>query len=130
MDGEVVHFEVPAKDLKRAKSFYSQVFGWKLNDVTMEGGKPYTLAVTTQLDGKGNPTKPGAINGGMMKLEKPITGPTITLEVGDMASALKAVEKNGGKTVVGRTSMGPIGFYGYFRDSEGNLMGLFEPPKK
>ncbi len=130
MDGEVVHFEVPAKDLKRAKSFYSQVFGWKLNDVAMEGGEPYVLAMTTELDEKGNPVRPGGINGGMMKLEKPFTGPSITLEVGDIKAALKAVEKHGGKTVTERMPIGQMGFAAYFRDPEGNLMGLFEPAKK
>ncbi len=130
MDGEVVHFEVPAKDLKRAKAFYSKVFGWKLTDVAMEGGEPYVLAVTTELDEKGNPTRPGSINGGMMVLEKPFTGPSVTLKVGNITSALRDIEKNGGKTVIERTSLGPVGFVGYFRDPEGNVMGLFEPPKE
>ena len=28
---KVVHFEIPADDLDRAKSFYSSVFGWDLS---------------------------------------------------------------------------------------------------
>jgi predicted enzyme related to lactoylglutathione lyase len=39
------------------------------------------------------------------------------------------VENHGGKTVVKRTEMGQYGAYGYFKDTEGNLMGLFEAPK-
>ncbi len=128
MPGEVVHFEVPAKDLKRAKSFYSQVFGWKLTDAPMEGGSSYTVVETTEVDDRGRPKRPGSINGGMIKLAQPFVGPVITLQVDDISSSLKAVERNGGQTVVKRTSMGSIGFYGYFTDSEGNLMGLFEPP--
>lgn len=125
MNGKVVHFEVPAKDMKRAKTFYSKVFGWKMNDVPMPTGE-YTLVSTTEVDKDGRPTHPGSINGGMMPLSKPFTGPLITLQVDDIDAALKEVEKNGGKTVTKKTSMGEFGSYGYFHDSEGNLMGLFQ----
>jgi predicted enzyme related to lactoylglutathione lyase len=30
--GKVVHFEIPADNLQRAKKFYSTVFGWTMND--------------------------------------------------------------------------------------------------
>jgi len=129
MHGEVVHFEVPAKDIKRAKAFYSQAFGWKTNDAKMPSGDVYTSLMTTDVDERMRPKAPGAINGGMMKLQKPYTGPIITIQVDDITSALKLVEKGGGKTVVKRTEMGQNGAYGYFNDTEGNLMGLYEAPK-
>jgi len=137
MHGEVVHFEVPAKNLKRAKAFYSKIFGWKTNDTKMPNGGTYTSLITTEMEAYGpfevvanmRPKHPGAINGGMMKLGKPYSGPVVTIEVDDVAAALKSIEKNGGKTVVKRTQMGEYGAYGYFRDPEGNLMGLFEAPK-
>lgn len=125
MTGKVVHFEVPAKDLKRATEFYSKVFGWKTNDVSSPGME-YVLVSTTDVDETGAPKAPGAINGGLMKLAQPFTGPVVTVQVDDITEALKAVERNGGKTITGRSSLGDMGFYGYFRDSEGNLMGLFE----
>jgi uncharacterized protein len=129
MNGEVVHFEVPAKDLRRAKAFYSQVFGWKMNDTTMPSGDVYTSLITTEMDDNMKPKSPGAINGGMMKLQEPYSGPVVTIQVDDITQSLKLVEKNGGKTVVKSTEMGEYGAYGYFKDSEGNLMGLFEAPK-
>ena len=129
MHGEVVHFEIPAKDTKRAKAFYSQVFGWKMNDSQMPGGGTYTSLITTEMDQNMRPRSPGAINGGMPKMEKPLTGPVITVQVDDIKGALMSIEKSGGKTVVKRTEMGQFGAYGYFKDTEGNLMGLFEAPK-
>ena len=33
----VVHFEVPADDMERAKKFYKAVFGWVLTDMPMPG---------------------------------------------------------------------------------------------
>jgi uncharacterized protein len=130
MHGEVVHFEVPAKDVKRAKAFYSQVFGWKTNDSPMPNGDVYTSLMTTPVDEtQMRPKSPGAINGGMMQLRPPITGPVITIQVDDISKALSSVEKNGGTTVLPRTGMGEYGAFGYFKDSEGNIMGLFEAPK-
>jgi len=129
VNGKVVHFEVPAKDMKRAKAFYSEVFGWKANDVEMPGME-YSLVSTTEVDKEGRPKTPGSINGGMMKMTKPFTGPVITLQVGDITAALKAVEKHGGKTITKKTPMGEWGYFGYFNDSEGNIMGLFQMPGK
>lgn len=129
MNGKVVHFEVPAKNLKRAQSFYKDVFGWQLTDVDMPEGA-YTLVGTAPTDQNGRVTEPGAINGGMMKQRKPFTGPIITLQVDEIDEALKAVTKHGGKTVTKKTAMGEFGFFGYFRDSEGNLMGLFQQPQR
>ena len=33
MAGRVVHFEVPFSDGERAKDFYQQAFGWKINEI-------------------------------------------------------------------------------------------------
>ena len=33
MSGRVVHFEVPFSDGKRARNFYQQAFGWKLDEI-------------------------------------------------------------------------------------------------
>ncbi|MDG6901265.1 MAG: VOC family protein [Nitrososphaerota archaeon] len=129
MNGEVVHFEVPAKNLKRAQSFYKDVFGWQLNEMSMPNGA-YTLASTGPVDKDGRPSEPGFINGGMMKLAKPFSGPVVTIQVDDIDAALKDVKEHGGKPVVKKTPMGEFGFYGYFKDSEGNLTGLFTPPQK
>jgi predicted enzyme related to lactoylglutathione lyase len=129
MNGRVVHFEVPTKNLKRAQSFYKDVFGWQMNDVDMQEGA-YTLVTTAPTDKNGMLTEPGAINGGMMKQRRPFSGPVITIQVDDIDESLKAVKQKGGKTVTKKTPMGEYGFFGYFKDSEGNLIGLFTPPQK
>jgi predicted enzyme related to lactoylglutathione lyase len=129
MNGEVVHFEVPAKNMKRAKAFYSEVFGWKASDVEMSGMK-YSLVSTTEVDKEGRPKAPGSINGGIMEMAKPFTGPVITLQVDDITAALKSVERHGGKTITKKTSMGEWGYFGYFKDSEGNVIGLFQTAGK
>jgi predicted enzyme related to lactoylglutathione lyase len=47
---KVVHFEIPADDLDRAKTFYGSVFGWQLQTMPMAGGE-YTTIVTTPVFG-------------------------------------------------------------------------------
>ena len=61
MSGRVVHFEIPFDDGARARSFYSELFGWQLQDVP---GMDYTL-VTTGPTGEQGATEAGFINGGM-----------------------------------------------------------------
>jgi predicted enzyme related to lactoylglutathione lyase len=129
MNGKVVHFEVPAKNPKRAQSFYKYVFGWQMNDVPMPTGT-YTLVTTAPTDKNGMLTEPGAINGGKMNMAKPFSGPVITIQVDDIDQSLEEVKKHGGKAVTKKTSMGDFGSYGYFRDSEGNFIGLFTPPSR
>jgi len=130
MNGEVGHFEIPAKNMKRARAFYSSVFGWKSSVSSMASGETYTSLVTTKVDKNNRPKSPGAINGGLTKMKKPFTGPVITIVADDINASLKLVGKTGGKTVVKRTDMGRYGAYAYFEDSEGNLMGLYEYPRK
>ncbi|MDV3277202.1 MAG: VOC family protein [Nitrososphaerales archaeon] len=124
MNGKVVHFEVPASKLKRAQSFYKDVFGWQMSDVPE---MDYTMVTTGPADKNGMPTEPGSINGGMMKRTKRFAGPIITIQVDDIDATLEDVKKRGGKAVVKKTPIGQFGFSAYFKDTEGNLMGLFQP---
>ena len=124
MSDKVVHFEIPADDLDRARAFYQDAFGWTINAIPELG---YTIVETTPIDNETNmPTEPGAINGGMMQREAPITGPVITIGVDDVDAALRRVEELGGKTVLPKQSVAEMGFAAYFSDPEGNVVGLWE----
>jgi len=121
--GGVVHFEIPADDVSRAEDFYRQAFGW---DVSGMPEMEYTILSTTKTDEQGRPTEPGAINGGMMKRTEPLTGPIVVIDVEDIDHTLKQVESLGGSTVSGRQPVGDMGFAAYFKDTEGNTMGLWQ----
>ena len=62
----VVHFEIPADDLERAKRFYSQNFGWKLHQLGPEMGS-YVLVHTGPTDEQGMPQERAFINAGLMQ---------------------------------------------------------------
>lgn len=122
MSGRVVHFELPYDDGDRASEFYRQVFGWQLTSIPEMG---YTMVVSGPSDDQG-PTEPGFINGGMTKREEPFTAPNIVIDVENLEAALEAVNQAGGTTVAERQAVGEMGFAASFKDSEGNLVGLWE----
>jgi predicted enzyme related to lactoylglutathione lyase len=123
---KVVHFEIPAEDLDRAKEFYGSVFGWQLQTMPMPGGGEYTSVVTTPVDEQSQmPTEAGAINGGLFQRTE-ITSPVITIDVEAIGEALSQVEAGGGTTVTPRTPIPGMGAYAYFKDPEGNVLGLWE----
>jgi uncharacterized protein len=125
--GKVVHFEIPADDFARAKEFYGSIFGWQLQDMDVGGMGEYVLAMTTPVDEKTQaPTEPGAINGGLMKRAVDMPAPVITIGVDGIDDALKKVDAGGGSTVQPRTEIPGMGAFAYFKDSEGNVMGLWE----
>ena len=82
--------------------------------------------MTTPTDDQGMPSEPGAINGGMFRREGELKTPIITLDVEDIDAALEKVGSLGGSTVEAKMAVADMGFAAYFRDSEGNLMGLWQ----
>jgi uncharacterized protein len=123
----VVHFEIPADDVSRAKKFYATVFGWSANDFPeME----YVMLGTTESEENGMPKQPGAINGGMLKREYPVNYPVVTIDVENMDEALEKLKKNGGLVVREKLPVGDMGFAAYFKDSEGNTIGLWQNASK
>jgi len=123
---KVVHFEITFDDHARAKEFYGSVFDWELNDMEMGGGMVYTTATTVPIDEQMRPTEPGAINGGFTGRGKETPSPVITIGVDSIDDTLKKVEAGGGSTITPRTPIPGMGAFAYFKDSEGNTMGLFE----
>lgn len=123
MSGQVVHFEIPADDLARARGFYADVFGW---DVSPVPEMDYAVARTTATDDAGTPRSPGAINGGLLARRDPVHHPVITIDVADIDATLRVVEQRGGKLVMPRQPVGDMGYVGYFADPEGNVVGLWQ----
>ena len=127
MSGKVVHFEIPADNVERAKTFYKSAFGWNFNQVP---GIDYTMLITVPVDKNGMPTEPGAINGGMQTRRGAVKSPVITIQVEDIEAALKSVTKLGGVVVQKKMPVADMGFTAYFEDTEGNIIGLWQAVMK
>jgi predicted enzyme related to lactoylglutathione lyase len=128
MANSVVHFEIPADDVERARAFYQGAFGWTIEAYP---GMDYHGVTTAAVDEKTRmPLEPGAINGGMMQRSAEISAPVLTIGVDDIDASLEAVERLGGKTLMGRQAVADMGFTGYFTDSEGNVVGLWQSARQ
>lgn len=124
MSGRVVHFEVPFDDPERARTFYGEVFGWSF----VEGPSKHHISVQPGPVGEdGRPQERGAINGGLLRRESPSDRPMLTLEVDDLDAAMQRLEQHGGQVVMPPQQVVGFGRTAYFKDTEGNLMGLWEP---
>src|SRR5260221_9938185 len=133
----VVHFEMPAKDRKRVSDFYSNVFGWQMNQLGSEMGNSL-LANTTEVDEKRMPKQVGAINGGFFEYQDKVgfNVPHLVISVDNLEEAMEKVEEAGGKLLGGASGPGKIddipgiGRYISFEDSEGNHVGMLQPSQR
>ncbi|UNX56011.1 VOC family protein [Georgenia sp. TF02-10] len=123
MSGRVVHFEIPFDDGERARAFYRAAFGWDIQEMPELG---YTSVRTGPANEDGFPAEPGYIGGGMMAREASLPAPVVTVDTDDMDDALARVVELGGEVVIGRTAVADMGYAAYFRDTEGNVMGLWQ----
>jgi predicted enzyme related to lactoylglutathione lyase len=126
---KVVHFEIPADDLKRADEFYKGVFDWQIQSVPYDGGE-YHMATTVATDENQMPKEPGAINGGLVQRGEVAKTPVLYVSVDNIDEAVKQVEAHGGKVVLPKKAMEGMGAYAQITDTEGNVLGLWEEVKK
>ncbi len=112
MAGKLVHFEIPAKDGKRARTFYSSLLGWTFKDSGMpeidyfmtEGNGGPVAAVYTSPDQK---------------------GPVIYFGVDDIDAAIEKLRQLGGKA----DEKGAVQQQGWLvscTDTEGNPFSLWQ----
>lgn len=125
---KVVHFEITADDVARAKAFYEKVFDWKIIKVPMPGMEYMTIH-TVETDEKQMPKISGAINGGMMKKGGGAESPVLVIKVDNIADAMKKIEDAGGELVMDVQKIGDMGLYTRFKDSEGSVLGLWQDVK-
>ena len=122
----VVHFEIPADDMERAKRFYSENFGWKLNQLGPEMGG-YVLVQTGPSDDQGMPHDRAFINGGLMNRDPSASSPVLVIAVADADAAVDKVKKSGGALVGEIMDIPNVGRYARVRDTEGNVIGVIKP---
>ena len=127
---QVYTFDLPVDDLSRAKKFYEEVFGWIIAPVPESGGN-YHSAITVPSDDKGDPKVPGGINGGFYQRgTHGLAGTFIEIKVPSIEDHLKRIEKAGGTIVVPKGPISTLGFFAVIKDTEGNIVGLWEDLKE
>lgn len=111
----VVHFEIPAENPERSIEFYSNLFGWRFQK--WDGPMPYWLIST----GEG----PG-IDGGMMQKNAPEHPVTNTVDVPSIDEYCAKAEAAGGTIVVPKMAVPGVGWLAYFKDLDGNIVGMMQ----
>jgi uncharacterized protein len=125
---KVVHFEISADDVERAKKFYSDTFGWGMMPIP---DMNYTILRTAPTDDQNMITEPGAINGGMYQRdEQSAKSPVIVINVDSVDEAVEKVEAAGGKVFRSKVQVGNMGLYAQVIDTENNIIGVWESIKK
>ena len=111
-------FEIPVKDLGRARKFYEKVFGVELTEEVLD---QFTMAFFPMTDGA-----PGAA-GTLMKAESyepSHSGTVVYFSVDDINETLRRINTYGGKTLLPKKEVGEYGFISHFEDTEGNRLAL------
>jgi predicted enzyme related to lactoylglutathione lyase len=109
--GQIVHVNLPCLDLVRAQRFYGRVFGWAFTPNTDD----YVLF-----------SDKGGVGGGLTLRSKPSDdGVVFFIQVDDIHGTLASVVSAGGSAELEKTPIGGPGFYGIFRDTEGNRVGVY-----
>ena len=113
----LVHFEIPADDIDRARKFYSELFGWEINHIPE---MDYWLITTSGEK---------AIGGGMMKRMNPEQSITNYIDVPSVDDYAAKIEALGGKVVMPKTAVPGMGYFLIFMDPENNPLGIWEDNK-
>ncbi|MDP3619477.1 MAG: VOC family protein [Ramlibacter sp.] len=117
MANPFVHVELSSNDLPAAKTFYSSLFAWKLDEMPMGPGMTYTTI--SPGDGTG---------GGMMNNPVPGT-PSFWLpyvNVDDINASTKKAESLGGKVMHPVTPVAEMGWFSVISDPSGAALGLWQ----
>jgi uncharacterized protein len=115
MSHPVVWFEVMGDNGERLQSFYSKLFGWKI-----DASNPMKYGMVEAVQGQGIPGGVGQLG------DKPYPKVTFYVSTSAIERSLKQASELGGKVLMPRTELpgGPI--LGMFTDPEGNAIGLVE----
>lgn len=112
--GDITHIDIPADDLARAKTFYSGLFGWQINEMPGFEGYPMWQAPN------------GISGGGLAARDEGLAVPRSYVEVDSIDDALTKVAELGGAVGVPKTQISETSWFAAFTDTEGNQLGLYE----
>jgi uncharacterized protein len=112
MGNAVTWFEIIGRDANALQKFYSDLFGWQLQ----QAGEGINYGMLQA----GN----GGIGGGIGETEDGEGHVTVYVEVDDPQAYLDRAEELGGKTIVGVTEIPNMVTFALFADPEGHVVGV------
>jgi predicted enzyme related to lactoylglutathione lyase len=113
------HIELHSNAPDGSKSFYSDLFGWSMQDMPM-GEQSYTMIKTSDSDDD--------VHGGIALSQCP-DGTSSWLSyvlVDDVAASLTRAGELGASVLVDKTEIPQMGWFGVLTDPQGARIGLFQ----
>lgn len=109
----IVHVEFSALDREVSGKFYSDIFGWKVEQMPEMG-------YATFESGEG-------VGGGFNPVSESNPAGTTMAYIGtdDIDATLAKIEKHGGKTIAPKGEIPGFGWFAIFSDPAGNAVGLY-----
>lgn len=121
MNNAITWFEIPAVNFDRAVTFYDTILG-----------KPLRRGAFNQIPHGFFPADEQAVGGAVVlvpEYQPSENGAVIYLNAGfDLDGILSRVEAAGGKVVMPKLDITPQGYMAQIVDTEGNKVGLHQPP--
>ena len=109
----IVHIEIPSTDREAAANFYKELFDWDYEH--MADPMPYTMFQAGNTGGGLTEPREGFQPGNVM----------LYIASDDIDADLKKAESLGAKTVVPKTEIPNMGWFGVFTDLTGNQIAIF-----
>ena len=110
---KVEHYEIPVDDMARASAFYSATLGL--------GYEPWGDDTGMLRSGTGE-----GIDGDIHVRGSVLRHPTVVFTVDRIEETLALVVANGGEQLGEIEAMGETARFAYFRDTEGNVIGVYD----
>lgn len=124
MSSRPIHFEIHAVDPDAMAAFYADLLGWTIQK--WEGPMEYWSIVT------GAEGEPG-IDGGLLRRRgpapaegAPVNAFVCTVSVSDIDAALAKAQALGGALALPKSPIPGVGWLGYIKDPDGNIVGLMQ----
>jgi uncharacterized protein len=122
MANSVVHFEIFASNVERARQFYERTFDWRFE----AAGPPEFYLLTT-----GSTTDPGLTHGVLAKRSAPAAQGALnafrcSISVRSVKDSMAAVEAGGGKLRSTIVDIPKVGRVVEFADTEDNVVCIIE----
>lgn len=115
-NASIVWFEIPANDPERARTFYSNLFGWKIDPFPGNGDYWH-------IDTGGPDESPDGALKRCQHSQEPVVN---YISVDSVDTFADKIAKLGGKICMAKTAVPQMGYFAVCQDTEGNAFGLWE----
>jgi predicted enzyme related to lactoylglutathione lyase len=120
----VIHFEIGVDNPQRAIKFYTEVFGWKVDQwQTPRGPMDYWLVTTGKKPEEG-------IDGALMPRRNYPQAVVNAISVPSVDDYLVKIKAAGGQALSAKMPIPTIGWFATCKDPEGNIFGIMESDPK